>query len=78
MTIFKSDGNRRHGYLAIGLCCLIMAMLNLFDPKLSRPSGGRWSYFFALIWDMGGAFGIQIYWFLLAILFFCFFLWSKK
>ena len=70
--------NKRNGYLGLSICFLIMAMLNFLDPVTSRPSGGRWGTFFALIWDHFGSNGIWGYWALMSVLFFACFLGSKK
>lgn len=69
----KPKKNRETGYLAVGLTCFIMAVSNFYNPVLVRPSGGRWDRFFAIIWDAGGASGIQAYWLFLTVVFLCIF-----
>jgi hypothetical protein len=70
--------DKRQAYLALAICFAIIAIYNFVDPPLSRPAGGRWSGFFAAIWDIFGANGIQGYWLLCAATFFACYLGDKK
>jgi hypothetical protein len=38
--------------LALAICFAIIAIYSFVEPPLSRPTGGRWSGFFAAIWDI--------------------------
>ena len=70
--------NKRNGYLAIGLCFLVLGITNLLAPPTERPTGGRWGWFLGLLWDWLGAFGGFYYWTMLAAICFICFLRTKK
>ena len=48
---------KQSGALAIGLCCLVLAVYNFLTPPQFRPSGGRWGWLFGFLWDYFGDLG---------------------
>jgi hypothetical protein len=70
--------SKKAGFLALGICLLIVAISNLIDPPAARPSGGRWGWLFGLLWDWFGAFGGFYYFLTLSVIFFLFYFKAKK
>jgi hypothetical protein len=70
--------DKRQAYLALANCLAVIAIYSFVYAPLSRPTGGRWSGFFAAIWDFFGANEIQGCWLLFAAIFFGCYLGDKK
>lgn len=70
--------NKKNGFLAVSLIALIAAISELLDPPAARPAGGRWGWFFGLIWDWLGVFGGFYYFLILSFIFFIIYLRTKK
>ncbi|WP_155946964.1 hypothetical protein [Pseudacidovorax intermedius] len=49
---------------------MIAASAEFFKPTAVRPEGGKWGWFFSILWDINNNnLGIQIYWLIFAAFF---------
>lgn len=58
------------GFLGIGLMFLVLAVQEFLSPTTLKPQGGRWDWFFGILWDIfEGNLGIKLYWTIFGLIF---------